>query len=882
MRRLILVALAVALIVAWPARGLRGQADGVSDLLRDFQVALQAGRIAEFAASSAPSMVAGQRAWLSSIAPPGRVAAATVSQRWRSGTGVIADVFVSYGTRAFVASWDLSIGPTRNGAGFELRSVNEIFRFDGLVKLQLDESRQLAVENLVVTGPDFTVRLPSGVAFVSEVVGGTTALVLRGRAQVSFSPQDRAEQGQLRIFAGAPALTVDAQDVFVRVNPREIARHVTWDRMEPMALDAAALGHARVVFRSRSDLSYHFALGHLAAEEWSLEPAPDALLVDFRTSRHGWLTYARSPEEPEDVSLIDRARRLQISQYTSPHRFTSSGQFDDDDSGFDVRHTSLDLSFDPDRLWMSGRASITLATTQPAPSLAFKLADTLVVSSVSSPELGPLLPLRTSGYDSLIVGLPVNLPIGRAITIDVQYHGRIAPDRLSQDAMSTTGGAQDPALDLVFRVEPRYLYSNRSWWYPQPASHRHAPASVRLTVPAEYQALATGELVSAIESESASPRPDGASRLVRTFEYRTDRPVRYLSCLVTRLEARGQTHAKVPGVAALSAEPSAAATRPSVVDVNVLTAPDQSRRPRATPDRVAAIVEFYANVIGEAPYPSFTVASLESTLPGGHSPAFFALINQPHAAASPSWLRDPVAFSDSPDFFLAHEIAHQWWGQAVGGRNYHEQWISEGFAQYFAWLYVSSLDRPEVGYRLMSRMRATAAGLADEGPIHLGSRLGHLRGNSRIFRSIVYNKSAVVLHMLRRQIGDDAFFDGLRRLYVSGRFRSIGLGDVQAAFQTATPMPLERFFTRWIREADTPTLRFSWSRAEGDSIVVRAEQIGDVYDVPYDVTLHYADGSRERVALRLTEATADFPLTPRAAVRRVTFDDELTLARVVR
>src|SRR5690606_20657329 len=106
------------------------------------------------------------------------------------------------------------------------------------------------------------------------------------------------------------------------------------------------------------------------------------------------------------------------------------------------------------------------------------------------------------------------------------------------------------------------------------------------------------------------------------------------------------------------------------------------------------------------------VAALESSLPGGHSPAFFAVLNQPHPASRLSWSRDPVVFEEAPDLFLAHEIAHQWWGQAVGGASYHDQWISEGFAQYFAWLYSAQAGRPGLGDRLMSRMRATASGLS--------------------------------------------------------------------------------------------------------------------------------------------------------------------------
>ena len=84
---------------------------------------------------------------------------------------------------------------------------------------------------------------------------------------------------------------------------------------------------------------------------------------------------------------------------------------------------------------------------------------------------------------------------------------------------------------------------------------------------------------------------------------------------------------------------------------------------------------------------AFGVALVESDLPGGHSPGYFAALNQPLPTSRLVWRNDPAAFSGFPDFFIAHELAHQWWGQAVGWKNYHEQWVSEGFAQYFAALY---------------------------------------------------------------------------------------------------------------------------------------------------------------------------------------------------
>ena len=149
---------------------------------------------------------------------------------------------------------------------------------------------------------------------------------------------------------------------------------------------------------------------------------------------------------------------------------------------------------------------------------------------------------------------------------------------------------------------------------------------------------------------------------------------------------------------------------------------------------------------------------VEDQLPGGHAPGYFAMINNPPPVSPYNWRNDPAAFQGFPEFFLAHELAHQWFGQAVGWKNYHEQWLSEGFAQYFAALYAKE-RRGEGAFRdVLRQFRRWAMEDSDQGPIYLGYRLGHIKGESTVFRALVYNKGAAVLHMLRRLLGDEAFF----------------------------------------------------------------------------------------------------------------------------
>ncbi len=318
------------------------------------------------------------------------------------------------------------------------------------------------------------------------------------------------------------------------------------------------------------------------------------------------------------------------------------------------------------------------------------------------------------------------------------------------------------------------------------------------------------------------------------------------------------------------------------VEVN----PGHVRRGRVVAERAIDIARFYQSIIGDSPYPSLTVTLVERDLPGGHSPGYFALLYEPPPLGRPFAPRnDPASFEQFPDFVLAHELAHQWWGQAVGWRSYHEQWLSEGFSQYFAALYAErqhGLEGGAVFRGVMRHMRKWAIDETAAGPISLGSRLGHLEGDSRVFRALVYNKGAVVLHMLRGLVGDEIFFRGLQQFYRTSRFTSTGTADFKAVMEMESGRELDRFFDRWIDGSKLPRLGFSY-RVEGHEVVLRIEQTGDIFDLPVTVTLQYASGPPADVIVPVTDRVVDLRVPLRGALRSAAISrDEPPLADVVR
>ena len=172
--------------------------------------------------------------------------------------------------------------------------------------------------------------------------------------------------------------------------------------------------------------------------------------------------------------------------------------------------------------------------------------------------------------------------------------------------------------------------------------------------------------------------------------------------------------------------------------------------------------------------------------------------------------------------FLAHELDING-GQAIGWKNYHEQWISEGFAQYFAAMYADKERGNETFVDVLRQMRRWAIEASPQGPVYLGYRLGHVKGDSRVFRAVIYNKAVMVMHMLRRLIGDDAFFRGIRAFYAEWQFKKAGTDDLRVAMEKASGSDLNAFFEAWIFRTEIPQLHVRHT-VQGSTAIVTVEQ----------------------------------------------------------
>ncbi len=786
------------------------------------------------------------------------------------------DAFIEYGNRARVATWQLFL--RRSGDSWNMIRQQMVSSVDNLYRLTLNTTKQYDVRNLAIAAEDLQLTVSSGTAFTIDTEAGMTGLVLMGRGNMRFSPAPETEKGQVRIFSGADVLDTAFDATFVRFGAAE--GHVDPAVLVERPVNERDLKRAQQIFKDESPKSFAVDLADLTREAWTLLPGPDDFLAEIRTRRFKTLTYARSAAEPEDVSVFERGRHKNIALYASKEKLASRGRFynEDDLAPIDVLDYDIDVTALPDREWIEGRAKMRMKVrTAGIGQLTIKLADTLIVRSIVTDRFGRMFNLRVTGQNTLLVNLPSFLDTGDELTLTVAYGGRLqpqAPDRETialQDEPPPSIPPQFPEDFSIPRPEPSFLYSNRSFWYPQSTVTDYATATIRLTVPVLYGAVASGEPIGPPQVQVGR----SASEARHVYEFKATRPARYLSFIVSRFIPSEQSELafddRLP-LAGQGGEPDVdgAAALPGM-RLLVQANPRQTRRSKQLLSQAGDIVRFYQRTVGDSPYPSFTIALVENLTPGGHSPAYFAQLNQPLPNSPLVWRNDPAAFENYPEFFMAHEIAHQWWGQGVGWQNYHEQWLSEGFSQYFAALYANQHRGDEVFQNVLKRMRRSAMNESDQGPVYLGYRVGHIKSDGRAFRAIVYNKGAMVLHMLRQMVGDDVFFRGIRRFYVSARFRKVGTEDFRAAMEAESGLDLSRFFERWIYGSTLPRATFTWrveTRGTGQVAVLRFEQAGEIFDMPALVTLSYVDGRSADVLVRIDDKVVERAIALDGALRR--------------
>ena len=307
------------------------------------------------------------------------------------------------------------------------------------------------------------------------------------------------------------------------------------------------------------------------------------------------------------------------------------------------------------------------------------------------------------------------------------------------------------------------------------------------------------------------------------------------------------------------------ATSPVTAEV-YLRSPDPQLAQRylqTTRDYIA----LYQNLIGPYPYTKF--AMVENFWESGYGMPSFTLLG-------PRVLRFPFILHSS----YPHEILHNWWGNGVYVDYQQGNW-SEGLTSYLADHLIKEQRGEGAGYR-----RETLQRYADF--VHGGDDfpLTEFRGrHGDISQAVGYGKTLMFFHMLRLQLGDPVFIQGIRRFYRDNLHRIAGFDDLRAAFEAVGKQSLGSFFEQWINSTGAPDLQVSEVEVhrEGSSYAVQGtlqqKQSGKVFELTVPVAIQTEDERVSLFHLPMKQRRLSFNIPLQSNPLRLTVDPRFDLFR---
>lgn len=276
-------------------------------------------------------------------------------------------------------------------------------------------------------------------------------------------------------------------------------------------------------------------------------------------------------------------------------------------------------------------------------------------------------------------------------------------------------------------------------------------------------------------------------------------------------------------------------------------------------------MEFFSEKVG--PYSYEKLANVQAAgIAGGteHATAIF-------------YGEKEVSTNELPKWVVVHEVAHQWFGNSVTERDWDDVWLSEGFATYFTLLYTEHFDGRDAFVEGLKQSRATILAQQQKMPdapvVH--RNLSDMR---QVLNRLVYEKGGWTLHMLRRLIGTDNFWQGIREYYRRYQNKNASTDDFRQIMEDSSGRNLSWFFRQWLNRSGVPRLEGTWRYdALGKRVELRLTQVqvGDPFRLSLDVGFMFSTAAPSRIEhVELADRGATFSFVAETEPVSVVLDPE--------
>ncbi|MGH9746879.1 MAG: M1 family aminopeptidase [Candidatus Acidiferrales bacterium] len=482
----------------------------------------------------------------------------------------------------------------------------------------------------------------------------------------------------------------------------------------------------------------------------------------------------------------------------------------------------VEVILHPDDQTITASVKVAFVADQVSKTVVVELHPDLKIATVHEPNGKPLEFSRDTSSPLLItVGLPEPATPGKHVTLLFEYAGPI-----SSEDDSPTKGVRFANIDKT----SAYLLLPARWFPLTNFPSNRYTGTFRLIVPDSFVVVGTGKS----DPPTAQPALGRSDTPKFSYTFHCDTP--------------GPVGTFVAGALQLSP------VQVEGLSASVYTPPAQAPTAKTYATSLAHIVPYFSASFGplEAA-PTWTIAQLpDGTLQGYAAPGLLLI-------SARQWN------ARGNDRLLSQLAAQQWWGERVMPATLADLWLTDGLSRYSEAMYAEMSDGVAGLHKALEDFAVGALMYEDTAPIAQSQRLATF---SNEYRSVVSDKGALVFHMLRTELGDDAFTSLLSDFYKKHEGKTATIAEFEAMAKTKAPPPVKgqppinlvSFFAQWLNSTGIPEFKLeyiTYRTAKGFKVVGKIHQDLDTFRMPVEIRVD-TEGNPEFKKLLVSGTTSDF------------------------
>lgn len=504
---------------------------------------------------------------------------------------------------------------------------------------------------------------------------------------------------------------------------------------------------------------------------------------------------------------------------------------------YDLKYHRLELEVDPSVAFITGDITTYFEAKENMIDITFDLSNNMTVSQVE--QRGSMLTFTQNSDDELIVSLPVIQNIGVLDSLTISYSGNPISSGLGSFVQETHSG--DPTIWTL--SEP---YGAKAWWpCKQDLIDKIDSIDVFITSPTFNP---TNEQYIAVSNGLEQSQIINGLNKTTHFKHRYPIPAYLIAISVTNYEVYSH---QVPNNG-----------NPFDI-VNYVYSESLANAQASTPVTVD-IMDLFINLFEAYPYEDEKYGHAQFGFGGGMEHTTVSFMG--------GYGRN----------LIAHELAHQWFGNKITCGSWKDIWLNEGFATYLSGLVFENFDGNDI-FRAWKQQRISSITSQPGGAVYLSDI--DTTNVGRIFSGrLSYNKGSMVLHMLRKKLGDTNFFQALQN-YLSAPEHAYGYAkteDFISIVETTSGEDLTEFFNDWLFNQGYPSYTVNWNQPTTNDITIQLSQTQShpsvsFFEAPVLVRLSGTLGEQLDVVLDHTFNMQQFTETVNFEVQNVLFNPEFDI-----